>query len=302
MSKIKKKVVSVQLCSFLLKNYIYGEIQSGFRPHQSTETALVKMTNDLLLASDQGCISLLVLLDLNAAFDTIDQDILIDRLQNYTGIQGPPLRWFRSYLKKRTKMAARSEAAATPGPKNCVFMSVSLVSSSSNCLTLSKNQMTNARKHIYDHQSLLDIGNVYKYQLSPATTEKLQGLCLLLKPDPETVASPTIATRTKRRRHRCERGQKRGKHGGIRARLRANPTRPAIPSLMLSNFRSDLIQLSRSTQHETRDCCVFVFTETWLNVCNKVRKEGRKQTGLAREDSGEFYLQINLNRCALCAS
>ncbi len=38
------------------------------------------------------------------------------------------------------------------------------------------------------------------------------------------------------------------------------------------------------------------------NQCNKVRKEGRKQTGLAREDSGEFYLQINLNRCALCAS
>ncbi len=62
----------------------------------------------------------------------------------------------------------------------------------------------------------------------------------------------------------------RGKRGGIRARQRANPTRPAIPSPMLSNIRSlennlDLIQLSRSTQHETRDCCVFVFTETWLN-------------------------------------
>ncbi len=38
------------------------------------------------------------------------------------------------------------------------------------------------------------------------------------------------------------------------------------------------------------------------NQCSKVRKEGRKQTGLAREDSGEFYLQINLNKCALCAS
>ncbi len=101
MSKILEKVVSAQLCSFLLKNYFYEEFQSGFRPRHSTETALVKITKNLLLASDQGCISLLVLLDLNAAFDTIDHDILIDRLQNYTGIQGQALRWFRSYLSDR---------------------------------------------------------------------------------------------------------------------------------------------------------------------------------------------------------
>ncbi len=85
----------------LAKNDLCEEFQSGFRPRHSTETALVKITNDLLLASDQGCISLLVLLDLSAAFDTIDHDILVDRLQNYTGIQGQALRWFRSYLSDR---------------------------------------------------------------------------------------------------------------------------------------------------------------------------------------------------------
>ncbi len=64
---------------------------SGFRPSHSTETALIRVINYLLLSSDRGCISLLVLLDLSAAFDTIDHNILLNRLENFVGISGSAL-------------------------------------------------------------------------------------------------------------------------------------------------------------------------------------------------------------------
>ncbi len=106
MSKILEKVVSSQFCSFLEKNGICEDFQSGFRPYHSTETTI---TNDLLLSSDRGCISLLVLLDLSAAFDNNNHNILLNRLENFVGISGNALAWFKSYLSDRHQFVAVNE-------------------------------------------------------------------------------------------------------------------------------------------------------------------------------------------------
>ncbi len=108
LSKILEKVVSSQLYSFLEKNGICEDFQSGFRPFHSTETAL-RVTNDLLLSYDRGCISLLVLLDLSTAFDTIDHNILLNRLENYVGISGSALACFKSYLSDHHQFVAVNE-------------------------------------------------------------------------------------------------------------------------------------------------------------------------------------------------
>ncbi|MDW1542860.1 reverse transcriptase family protein [Vibrio sp. YT-17] len=89
------------MCDFLHDNNLFEEFQSGFRVHHSTETALVKITNDLLIASDKGLVSVLVLLDLSAAFDTIDHQILLQRLDHLIGLKGSALSWFKSYLSDR---------------------------------------------------------------------------------------------------------------------------------------------------------------------------------------------------------
>lgn len=70
-------------------------ICSGFKPHHRTETALLRVFNDLLVTVDAGCPVVLVLLDLSSAFDMVDHDILLSRLEHVAGLKGKVLSWFK---------------------------------------------------------------------------------------------------------------------------------------------------------------------------------------------------------------
>ena len=102
MSKILEKVVAEQLTLYLEDHGIFDKIQSGFCKKHSTETALLRVANDFMLAADSGGYTVLVLLDLSSAFDTIDHNILSNRLHNMVRISGSVLQWFSSYLSART--------------------------------------------------------------------------------------------------------------------------------------------------------------------------------------------------------
>ena len=82
---------------------MFEKHQSAYPKFHNTETALVKITNDLLLAADDKKVSVVVLLDLSAAFDTIDHNILIKRLKEDFGFDSKVLDWFFSYLNGRTQ-------------------------------------------------------------------------------------------------------------------------------------------------------------------------------------------------------
>ena len=87
----------------LLGNGLLEPLQSGYRSNHSTETALLKLVNDLLCSAEEGNVSVLALLHLSSAFDTIEHEVLLKSLHDTYGIEGAVLNWFHSYLSERTQ-------------------------------------------------------------------------------------------------------------------------------------------------------------------------------------------------------
>ena len=99
--KIIEKVVVAQLDAHLTDNDLHEPLQSAYRTGHSTETALLKVSNDILLALDKRQCVYLVLLDLSAAFDTIDHTVFLSRVEKENGVTADALGWMSSYLSGR---------------------------------------------------------------------------------------------------------------------------------------------------------------------------------------------------------
>lgn len=111
-SKILEKVVSSRLEKHLTDNDLMDEFQSAYRQYHSTETALLKVQTDIISALDNGSVAVLLMLDLSAAFDTIDHQILLQRFEHMFGVTDSALSWFQSYFTGRYQSVTVGESVS----------------------------------------------------------------------------------------------------------------------------------------------------------------------------------------------
>ena len=118
-SKVLERIAYFQILDHITDNGLKDKFQSAYKSNHSTETALLKVVNDILCAIDDGNLVLLTLLDLSAAFDTIDHSILLKRLELSFGINGTVLSWIESYLTNRVQKVKIENLYSSEIPTKC---------------------------------------------------------------------------------------------------------------------------------------------------------------------------------------
>ena len=148
-SKILERVISSQLITYLTTNKIPNIFQSAYFPHKPTESALTLITFDLLSGLNNNRDTILVLLDISSAFDTLDHNVLIHIL-SAIGITGISLNWFTSYITNRSS-SVRINTHSSPfrsithgDPRALSSAHSSSIFTSSPCLTYSLTTLTSS--------------------------------------------------------------------------------------------------------------------------------------------------------------
>ena len=116
LSKILEKVILHKLLAHLQENDLWNPFQSAYHTGHCTETAFLRIVNDLLNTMDEDKISVLLLLNLSVAFDTIDYQILLSRLKTVFVIHSTALHWFRSYLLDWNHCIVVNNSASSSSP------------------------------------------------------------------------------------------------------------------------------------------------------------------------------------------
>ena len=120
-AKILEKLVLSQVSSHPNSHNLYNTCQSAYCPSHSTETALLKVVYDLFPSPNKGNVSVLALLEISSAFDTIDHPILVHRLHTDFGFTDTVLQWFSSYLPDGTHYVSLSNHCSAFAPvHSCV--------------------------------------------------------------------------------------------------------------------------------------------------------------------------------------
>ena len=119
MSKLLERLVAKQQVEYLSSSGLLPALQSAYRAHHSTETAVLKVLSDILKAIDAGNLAVLAILDLSAAFDTVDHATLLQRLKTSYGVDGTVLKWISSYLNDRSQFVRCGASKSTRRRVTC---------------------------------------------------------------------------------------------------------------------------------------------------------------------------------------
>ena len=117
-SRVFEKLIFDQFYEYLDKNKLINYKQSGVRSLHSAVTCLLKSTNDWYVNMDKGRITATVSMDLKKAFDTVDHDVLLQKLEKY-GVIGLEHTWFSSYLKNRRQLCRVNGVASNMEETKC---------------------------------------------------------------------------------------------------------------------------------------------------------------------------------------